>query len=383
MPAKIRKQFLPFAAVSFGAAETAAVIATLKSGWLSTGPKTLQFEKEFARFTGARHAIGLTSCTAALHLALLAHGIGKGDEVIVPSFTFAATANMVVNVGATPVFADILPDTYNLDPRDITKKITKRTKAIIPVHYAGQPANLDQVMAIARAHTLVVIEDAAHAVGATYAGKPIGSHGNTACFSFYATKNLTTGEGGMLTTNDDRIAEAVKKNRLHGISRDAWKRYQKGGSWRYEVTAPGWKYNMFDLQAALGLSQLKKLPAFLRRRADYAARYDRLFEASAGIRTPVVAPGLTHARHLYPILVDAKKRDYVIAQLARRNIGVSVHFIPLHLQPFYQKTFGYRKGDLPVTEAVFARILSLPLYPKMTKKDCEYVAAHVNDIINH
>ncbi|OGY21972.1 MAG: UDP-4-amino-4,6-dideoxy-N-acetyl-beta-L-altrosamine transaminase [Candidatus Chisholmbacteria bacterium RIFCSPLOWO2_01_FULL_49_14] len=376
-----RRRFLPLSVPTIGKEEISEVVKTLHSGWLTTGPKTQRFERLFARYIGVKHAVALNSCSAGLHLALLAHRIGPGDEVVLPSFTFASTANMVVNVGAIPVFADITKDTFTIDPVDVEEKLTRKTRAVLVVHYGGHPADLNKIQRIARKHHLVVIEDAAHAVGSEYHGKKIGSSGNTTCFSFYATKILTTGEGGMLTTNDDRVADFVYINRLHGISKDAWKRYAKGGSWRYEVKYAGWKYNMTDLQAALGLHQLRKLNHFLRIRKRYASLYDKQLGRLEHIRIPLQIPRTKHAYHLYPILLESFSRDHFINLLAEKNIGTSVHFIPLHLQPFYRKTFGYRKGDLPITEAVAEKIVSLPLYPRMTLDDINYVIASIQEIL--
>ncbi len=377
-----RELFLPYCLPLVGEEEEKEVLETLRSGWLSTGPKTQQLEQDIAVYTGAKYAVGVTSCTAALHLALLAHGISKGDEVIVPSFTFAATANMVVNVGAIPVFADIDKDLLVIDPVDIESKITSKTKAIIPVHYAGHPANVNSIQKIAEKHNLIVIEDAAHAIGSKYDGKSIGGHGNTTCFSFYATKNMCTGEGGMLTTDDDKVADFAKKNRLHGISKDAWKRYSKEGSWRYEVEYAGWKYNMFDLQAALGIHQLKKLDSFIETRTKYAHIYDEFLSGISGVTIPSRAANITHSYHLYPILLEKMERDQFIQRMSEYNIGTSVHFIPLHLQPFYQKNFGYKYGDLPVTEGVFEHIVSLPLYPKMSEEDMTYVIEALREVLS-
>ncbi|MDE1970804.1 MAG: DegT/DnrJ/EryC1/StrS aminotransferase family protein [Patescibacteria group bacterium] len=376
-----REQFLPFGLPLLGEEEINEVVATLASGWLSTGPKTLQFEKEFAAYVGVKEAVGLTSCTAALHLALLAHGIGAGDEVLLPSFTFAATANMVVNVGAKPIFVDIAEEDFCIDPDLLERSITANTKAIIVVHYAGLPARMEAINALAKKHHLVVIEDAAHAAGSEYKGKKIGGLGNTASFSFYATKNMSTGEGGMLTTDDPDVADFVRKNRLHGISKDAWKRYEKEGSWRYDVEYAGWKYNMFDLQAAIGVHQLRKLDAFLEKRNDYAIQYDNAFEGVKGLILPPKKMDAFHSYHLYPIRVQSMPRDHFIEKMAERNIGTSVHFIPLHLQSFYQKTFGYREGDLPATERIFNEIVSIPLYPKMTEEDVAYIIESVHQIL--
>lgn len=378
---KIRKKFLPYALPLLDKSEINEVIDTLKSNWLTMGPKTKLFEEKFAQYIGCKFAISVNSCTSALHLSLLAHGIGAGDEVIVPSFTFAATANTVVHVGAKPVFADIQRDTFNIDPTDIARKITNKTKAIVVVHYGGQAVDLDEINKIARKNKLIIIEDAAHATGSEYNGRKIGSFVNTACFSFYATKNMTTGEGGMITTNNKKIADFLIKNRLHGISKDAWKRYAKGGNWKYEVENAGYKYNSTDIQAALGLHQLKKLNQFIKIRQKYALLYDKAFKELDGITLHKRKDNRKHAVHLYPILLEKTNRDKFIEKMQDLNIGTSVHFIPLHLQPFYRQKYDYQEGDLPVTEEVFAKIVSLPLYPGMTEKDINYVIDSVKKIV--
>lgn len=373
--------FIPFARPWLGEEEINEVIDTLKSDWLTTAGKTRQFEEDFAAYIGVKHAVGLTSCTAALHLALLVHDIGSGDEVILPSLTFASTANTVVHVGARPVFAEIKPDTVCIDPEDIKKKITKNTKAIIAVHYAGHPANLDAINAIAKEYNLVVIEDAAHAIGSEYKNKKIGAGKNTTCFSFYPTKTMTTAEGGMLTTDDSKIAERVRVLRIHGMTKDGWNRYGKDGSWQYQIVEPGWKYHMFDVQAAIGMHQLKKINFFIEKRNEYATLYDVAFDGIEGIEIPVRYGDVLHSYHLYPVKVKRGKRDEFYKGLKERNIGTSVQFIPLHLMPYYENTFGYAKGDLPATEKVFEQIISLPLYPRMEKKDIERVITSVQEVL--
>ena len=357
------------------------VADTLRSGWLTMGPKVLEFEKRFAKFIGTKYAIAVNSCTAALHLALLAHDIGPGDEVLVPAFTFVSTVNVILHVGAKPVFVDISRESLNIDIADITKKITKKTKAIIPVHYAGLSADLESIAKIARKHHLIVIEDAAHAVGSKYNGKYIGAHHNTVCFSFYATKNLTTGEGGMLTTDNPKIADFVGRNRLHGISRDAWKRYSKEGHWRYDVVYPGLKCNMTDMQASLGLHQLEKLPKFIQRRREIAVIFDKAFAGYSGIQVIHPPKNCMHVYHLYPILLATYNRDVFMEEMKKRNIGVSVHFIPIHHFSYYKKHFPVKKGSLMNTDEVFEKIVSLPLYPAMTDADVKRVISAVKDII--
>lgn len=375
----IRKKYLPFALPSIGDEEIKEVIDTLKSGWITTGQKVKSFEEQFKKYIGCEHAIAVSSCTAALHLALIATGIKEGDEVITTPFTFAATAAAIIYVGATPVFVDIQKDTYNIDPEKIEDAITDRTKAIIPVHYAGQPCDMDEILKIAHEHDLIVIEDAAHALGAKYKGKNIGTIGDITAFSFYATKNLTTAEGGMVATNNQEYADKIRILSLHGMSKDAWKRYEAGGSWYYEVLDVGYKYNMTDIQASLGIHQLAKFKQFQETRRKYAKRYTDELKEIKGIVTPYVRPDVEHAWHLYTILINddvlSLDRSRFIEALNRENIGASVHFIPLHLHPYYRKVYGYNKGDFPNAEYVYDRIVSLPLYPLMSEAD-------LNDVIN-
>lgn len=380
----MRDTFLPFALPLIEDDEIQEVTDSLKSGWITTGPKTKQFEERFKERVGANHAVAVNSCTAALHLSLIALGIGAGDEVITSPFTFCATANVIVHAGATPVFCDITRDVFNIDPAEIEKKLTEKTKAIIPVHYGGHPCDMDEILALAKKHDLKVIEDAAHAPAATYRGRPIGSISDATCFSFYATKNLTTAEGGMITLNDAERAEKLRAYSLHGLSRAAWGRYSEKGSWYYEVLYPGYKYNLTDIQAALGLHQLEKLDAFQARREEIAAFYDEEFGGMPEIETPNVRGYVEHAWHLYPVLINPAlvkiDRGEFIEALKAENIGTSVHFIPLHLHPFYQQEYGLKRGDFPVAEEVFDRIISLPLYPKMTLSDAQDVASALKKV---
>lgn len=382
----MRKEFLPFALPLIEEDEIAEVVDTLRSNWITTGPKTKRFEEAFKDYVGAKNAIAVNSCTAGLHLALAALEIGPGDEVIVPSFTFAATANTVVHVGARPVFADIDEQTLCLDPADVEKKITPKTKAITLVHYAGRPGPIDEIMAIARKHGLKVIEDAAHAIYTKSRGRMIGSIGDITAFSFYATKNLVTAEGGMVTTNDDSLADKIRIMSLHGMSRDAWQRYSATGSWRYDVIYAGFKYNMTDIQASLGLHQLAKLERFQKLRKQLVDRYNEGLAQVEGLILPEdrIEPEDRHAWHLFTIRVQKEKfgigRDELVEELKKANIGTSVHFIPVHLHPFYQTHYGTGKGDLPVTEKVFDEILSLPLYPKMSLQDMADVVDAVGAI---
>ena len=381
----VRSDFLPFGKPTIGEEEINEMADTLKSGWVSMGPKTIRFEDEFKSYVGASQAVSCNSCTMALFLSMYSLGIKKGDEVILPTTTFASAANVVVHLGAKPVFADICNDTYNIDPESIESKITENTKAVMPMHYAGHPADMDRIIEIANRNNLFVIEDAAHAVGSEYKGKKIGSIGDATAFSFYATKTMTTGEGGMITTNNEELAKTSKSVRLHGISADAWKRYSDKGSWYYEVTDAGFKANMTDMQAALGIHQLKKLDGFIETRQKNADHYTDRFASVDEITTPIVKKGVRHSWYIYPILVDGLKinRDSFIKALRAENIGTSVHFIPLHMQPYYQKTFGYSKGDYPNAEWVYDRMVSLPFFSHMTEKDIDTAADAVLKIVNY
>ena len=377
----MKKQFLPYYQPLIEEDEIKEVVDTLKSGWLTMGPKTIEFEKLIAEYTGAKHAIAVNSCTAALHLSLIVLGIGKGDEVITTLFTFASTGNVIVHTGAKPVFVDIERETYNIDPEKIKEAITPKTKAIIPVHYAGQPCDMKAIMEIAEDYSLFVVEDAAHAIGAEYEGRRIGTFGTTTCFSFYATKNMTTGEGGAITTNDDKLGDKLRILRLHGISKDAWKRYSEKGNWYYEIENCGWKYNMTDMQAALGIHQIKKLDTFIEIRRRYAQIYNEELRKIGGLITPYEKPNVKHVYHLYPILLENYNRDEFIEKMQEKSIGCSVHFIPLHLHPFYKNIFGFKKGDFTNAEWIYEREVSLPLYPKMKEEDIHGVVNTVKDII--
>ena len=379
------KQFLPFHVPDIGEEEVQSVVETLRSGWLTTGSKTKQFEAEFARWVGARHAVALNSCTAALHLALEAVGVTEGDEVIVPTMTFAATAEVVHYFKAKPVLVDCQTDTLNIDVDQIEKAISPRTKAIIPVHYAGQPCEMDRILEIARVHHLKVIEDAAHALPARYRGKMVGTLGDITCFSFYSTKTITTGEGGMATTENAEWAERMRILSLHGISRDAVNRYTPEGSWYYEICYPGYKYNLTDIAAALGIPQLHKCDRFGAIRQRYATLYNEGFKEIPEITVPYVAEDVEHAWHLYVIQLDLERlrigRNEMIDLLKKEGIGTSVHFIPLHLHPYYRDNYGYLPKDFPVASSVFQRIISLPIYPKMTEADVQHVIEVVARLI--
>jgi dTDP-4-amino-4,6-dideoxygalactose transaminase len=370
----VRQEFLPFALASIGESEINEVVDTLKSGWLTAGPKTKAFEEAFAAFTGAPYAVAVNSCTAALHLCLMGFRIGVGDEVITTPLTFAATANTVMMTGAKPVFVDVDEATYNIDPTLVEKAITKHTKAIIPVHIGGLPANMAEILRLAERYGLHVIEDAAHAAGARYNGAPVGNLSDATCFSFYVTKTITTGEGGMITTASRELADRVRMLSLHGLSRDAWNRYSSKGSWYYEIVDLGYKYNMNDIQAALGIQQLKRIEQFTRRRREIARRYD---DALRGLPEIILPPRDTpqaeHIYHLYTIRLRLDllsiTRDRFIEALRAENIGSSVHFIPVHLHPYYRKQFGFARGAYPNAEGVFDRIVSLPIYPRMSDED--------------
>jgi dTDP-4-amino-4,6-dideoxygalactose transaminase len=375
---------VPFAPPAIGPEEIAEVVETLESGWLSTGPRVARFEREFAEYAGAEHAIAVNSCTAALHLSLLASAVGQGHEVITTPLTFCATANVVVHTGATPVFADIDPETFNLDPQAAQAAVTPRTRAILPVHFAGRPADMTALGALATRKGLVLVEDAAHSVEGVAQGRKVGSIGHFTCFSFYATKNLTTGEGGMVTTSDASAAAFMRTASLHGMSRNAWTRYAPGGSAQYDVLMAGFKYNMMDVQAAIGLHQLAAIETRLARRQAIWAQYD---EALAGLplrRPASVRAGDVHARHLYTVLVEPTaglSRDALQARLSERGISTSIHFRALHLHPFYQERFGLRRGMFPAAEAVSDSTLSLPLSAAMTPEAVERVIEALHDVL--
>ena len=382
-PHRVRRDFLTFAPPSIGDEEIAEVVDTLRSGWITTGPKTARFEQEFARYLGAPGALAVNSCTAALHTALLTAGIGPGDEVITTPLTFAATANVIEHVRARPVFVDVDPETLQIDPDGLEAAVTPRTRAIIPVHFGGHPADLDAVDTVASRHGLLVVEDAAHALPARFRGRLIGSRGNPVAFSFYATKNLTTGEGGMLTA-DPEFLERARIASLHGMSHDGWKRYAEGGHWFYEVLLPGFKYNMSDIQAAMGLAQLAKLERHQAQRRAVVRAYQAAFAGHDAFELPVERPEVEHAWHLYVLRLQPGGlrigRDRFIQELTQRKIGTSVHFIPLHLHPYYRDTYGYAPDAYPVAQSNYERMLSLPLHPGLSEADVEDVVGAVLDI---
>lgn len=356
-----------------------AVVDALKSGWITTGPRTAEFEKAVADYVGAKFAVGVTSCTAALHIALLALDIGPGDEVITSPITFVSTVNVIHHAGAKPVFADVQEDTLNLDPASVAKKITKRTRAILPVHFAGHPCEMDEILKLAKKHRLRVVQDCAHSLEAQLGGRKMGAMGDIACYSFYATKNITSGEGGMLTTDSEKIAQRLRILRLHGMSRDAWKRYGDQGYKHWDVLEAGWKYNMFDLQAALGLSQLKKVDAWWERRRELVAKYDEAFRDLANVKLLRVRPDAKTAYHIYVIQSLKKKRDEALNGIQARGVGLGVHFRPVHLMSFYRKRYGFKKGLCPKAEAAGDRVLTLPLYPKMTDEEQQRVIQAVRE----
>ncbi|MBF0226421.1 MAG: DegT/DnrJ/EryC1/StrS aminotransferase family protein [Desulfobacterales bacterium] len=380
----MRDEFISFSPPLIGDEEINEVIDTLKSNWITTGPKTKRFEKEFANYFNAPCALALNSCTASLHLALAANNIGEGDEVITTPMTFSATVNVIEHVGATPVLVDIEPDTLNIDAKKIEASITKKTKAIMVVHYAGHPVDLDSVFEIAKQKKIEVIEDAAHAVSAKYKGKYIGSGDNPVAFSFYATKNLTTAEGGMLTGNSDFI-EKARILSLHGMNKDAWKRYDKAGSWYYEIVSPGFKYNMTDIQSSIGIWQLKKLSDFQKKREKIVEAYNSAFKGVNEIELPVKKGDIKHSWHLYVIKLNLDTltidRDIFINELTTRNIGASVHFIPIHIHPYYKNKYKFKAEDFPVALENFKKIISLPLNAALTDNEVNYIIEAVLDII--
>ena len=380
-----REDPIPFGSPSIGEAEIAEVVATLRSGWLTTGPRVARFERLFADYVGTRHAVAVASCTGALHISMLAAGVEPGDEVITSPTTFCATAHAIVHAGARPVFVDVEADTGNIDPDAIEAAISPRTTAIVPVHLAGRPCRMDRIEAIARRHGLVVIEDAAHAAGASAGGRRAGSMGVTGCFSFYATKSIATGEGGMATTDDPGLAEKIRLYSRHGLSEDTWNR-SAGGRYRHQHSlVAGFKCNMTDLQAALGIHQLERLDGELRRRAEIWSRYDEgLVDLPVGLPA-AVEEGTVHARQLYSILVRTEElgrsRDQVLDELLRLGVGAGVHFAPVHLHPYYREAFGHREGEFPNAEYLGQRTLSLPLNGALADWDVEDVVAAVHQAV--
>lgn len=382
----VRETLLPYGRQSVGEDDIEAVVEVLRSAWLTTGPKVGEFEEAFAARVGAAHAVSFSSGTAALHGAAFAAGLKHGDEAITSPMTFAATANCVLYQGATPVFADVCRDTLNLDPERVAERITSKTRAILPVDYAGHPADLDPLLEMAARHGFVVIEDACHALGAEYRGHPVGEIADLTVFSFHPVKHLTTGEGGMVTTNNAALAETLHRFRNHGISSDARQR-QNAGQWHYEMVLLGFNYRLTDVACALGLSQLKKLEANLARRREIATRYAAAFRDLPGVVPPGVREEANPAWHLYPIRLDPAKltadRGQVFRALRAENIGVNVHYIPVHLHPYYRERFGYRGGEYPIAEDAYERLISLPMFHSMSDGDIEDVIGALRKVIFH
>ncbi len=382
----MRDSFLPFARPSLGEEEIQDVVETLRSGWITTGPKTEKFAAAFAEYVGGRFAVPVSSATAGLHVALLALGVGPGDEVITTPMTFVATLNTIVHCGAVPVLADIDAATPHVRVEQIEERLTKKTKAIVPVHFVGQPVDLDPLLELAAAKGVPVLEDAAHAAGTEYKSRRIGSFPTTSVFSFHPNKNITTGEGGMVVTEDEGVFERASLLKFHGMDREAWKRFAKEGSPRYDVEVPGFKYNMMDIQAALGLGQLPRLDGFIRKRERLAARYDQAFSGVTGLILPQRVPyPARHAWHLYTPLVDLDRltisRDRFMGELKSRNIGTGLHYTAAHEFTYYARTFGWGPEDFPEAHFVSERIVSLPLFPGLTDADQDDVIEAVGDVL--
>jgi dTDP-4-amino-4,6-dideoxygalactose transaminase len=372
-----RDRFLVFGAPFIGEEEIDEVVDTLRSGWLGTGPKVAKFEELFRQYVGANYAIAVNSCTAGLHLSMVVSGLRSGDEVITTPMTFCATVNSIVHAGATPVLVDCDRETLLIDPQRIEDAITSHTRAIVPVHLCGRPCDMDAILDIAARHNLIVIEDAAHAIETMYRGRKVGAISPLTAFSFYVTKNIVTGEGGMVTTNDPKIAEKLRIYSLHGMSKDAWKRFSDTGYKHYQVVVPGFKYNMMDLQAAIGIHQLARVEATLQRRNEIWQRYHQAF-ADLPVTLPAPdEPHTLHARHLYTLMIDKARcgvsRDEFLERLHSQKIGAGVHYVGVHLHPYYQNRFGYRPEDFPNATWISDRTVSIPLSPKLTDEDVEDV----------
>jgi perosamine synthetase len=382
----VRETFLPYGRQSIDESDIQAVVETLRSDWLTTGPKVAEFEEAMAAWVGAKYAVSFSSGTAALHAAAFAAGLQPGDEAITSPLTFAATANCVLYQGATPVFADVLKETLNLDPELAAARITTSTKAILPVDYAGHPADLDSILQLAERHGLIVIEDACHALGAEHRGRRVGSIAHMTVFSFHPVKHLTTGEGGMVTTDNPTYTATLRQFRNHGISSDARQR-QAAGQWHYEMVLLGFNYRLTDIACALGLRQLKRLEGNLLRRRLIASRYDAEFRNVPGVLPPPARPDVNPAWHLYPIRLDLAKLSFGRAEVFRalraENIGVNVHYIPVHCHPYYRERFGYMGGEYPVAEAAYERLISLPMFHGMTDKDVDDVVRALTKVMAH
>ena len=378
--------FLVYGSPAIEETEIQEVVACLRSGWLGTGPKVAQFEEDFKRYKGARCAIAVNSCTAALHLSMLAAGLQPGDEVITTAMTFCATVNAIIHAGLKPVLADIDAVTMNLDPEQVAHKITERTRAIVPVHFAGRPCPMDTIMDIARHHGLKVIEDCAHAIETEFRGQHAGTFGDFGCFSFYATKNIVTGEGGMVITNDQEGAARIKRLALHGMTQDAWRRFGDEGYKHYHVVDCGFKYNMMDLQAAIGIHQLRRVELYASRRQAIWNRYTKAFSDLPLTVPAPIEPETRHARHLYTILVDQARcgidRDAFLQAMTARNIGVGVHYLSLPEHPFYQERFGWRPEDYPQAMRIGRQTVSLPLSAKLKEGDVDNVIRAVEGVLH-
>jgi len=365
--------------------EIEEVVATMKSAWLGTGPKVAKFEEMFREYIGSKYAVAVNSCTAGLHLSLIAAGVGPGDEVITTPMTFAATGNAILHTGATPVFADVERETMNINPKEIEKKITERTRILFPVHFAGRPCDMDAIQALARKHNLLLISDAAHAIETEYHGVKVGNIGDMASFSFYVTKNIVTGEGGMVTTNNEKYANMIKTYALHGMTKDAWKRFSDEGYKHYQIVYPGYKYNMMDLQASIGIHQLKRIEQYSKRRLEIWNRYNEAFKDLPVFLPAPFEPNTRHSLHLYILLLDIDHltitRDQFMYELHKRNIGTGVHYVALHLQPYYAQRFGYKRGDFPNAEFISDRTVSIPLSAKLTERDVEDVIEAVREVL--
>ncbi len=383
----MRKDFLVFGSPCIEQAEIDEVVDSLKSGWISTGPKVARFETLFKNYIGTQHALALNSCTAGLHLSMIVAGLKEGDEVITTPMTFGATANAILHSRAKPVFADISLPSMNINPENIEAQITDKTKAIVPVHFAGRPCDMKSIKEVAQKHQLIIIEDAAHALEATYHGQKIGTIGDLTVFSFYVTKNLVTGEGGMITTGNASYAEMIQTYGLHGMSKGAWKRYSDEGFKHYRIVYPGFKYNMMDIQAALGIHQLAQTENYLKRREEIWHRYDAAFQNLPLDVPPPPEENTRHARHLYTILLRLDEltadRDTIQQALFEHNIGTGIHFISLHLHPYYQEHFGYKRDDFPNAAFISDRTISLPLSAKLTDEDVSDVIEAVTKVLTH
>lgn len=384
-PVRPRERFLVFGAPPIEDPEIAEVIASMKSGWLGTGPKVAQFESDFARYRRAPHAVAVNSCTAALHLSLLAENLGPGDEVITTPLTFCATVNAIIHAGATPVLADVDPRTMNLDPAAVEAALTPRTRAILPVHFAGRPCDMDALTATAARHDLRLIEDCAHAIETEYKGRPAGTFGDYGCFSFYVTKNIVTGEGGMVLAREESAAARIKTLALHGMTKDAWRRFSDAGYRHYEVVDAGFKYNMMDLQAAIGIHQLRRIEPYWQRRREIWRQYN---EALAGLPVALPAdpePDTRHAHHLYTILIDEAgagiARDAFLDGMTEQNIGIGVHYRAIPEHPFYQQAYGWRPESFPHATRIGRQTVSLPLSPKLNDEDVEDVVTAVRTVL--